>query len=466
VGDAMSACQPSTLVVRADTRPGVGQGHAMRGLALGERWANAGGEAVLVLDQPSSCVRTRAEASGVAVEDAGPVAELSARDPDWLVLDGYGFGAVAGVPAARTVVVDDHGYGGHHDAAVIVDQNLGADARCYGDRPAGSTLLLGPRYALLRPDLTPPDADRTAAPRRMLVALGGDPPADLVDLAVQVGAEATRRLRLEVDVVGGGELGPLIGIDGVNVHGFVPDIAPLLAHADIALAAAGTTTWELCRYGIPAVLIAAHDNQRPVAHSVSAEGAGVAAAGGDQAVDLLARLCGAPDLRLEMSDRARRLVDGRGAARVVAAIRSRSVHLREADTADEGQLWEWANDPETRAASFQPEPIPVDEHRRWFADRQQDPDSRIYVAEEGGVPWGVIRFEHGRLSVSIDRGWRGQGRAAPLIRAGTRRVFADEPGLEVVRADVRPENRRSQAAFDLAGFEPGESFIAERSNGW
>ena len=48
-----------------------------------------------------------------------------------------------------------------------------------------------------------------------------------------------------------------------------------LESVDVALAAAGTTTWELCRAGVPAVLVAAANNEVPVVTSMVNVGAAV-----------------------------------------------------------------------------------------------------------------------------------------------------------------------------------------------
>ena len=61
--------------------------------------------------------------------------------------------------------------------------------------------------------------------------------------------------------------------------------------------------------------------------------------------------------------------------------------------ADCRRVFEWANDPETRKASFFDAPIPLADHERWYAD-SLDGDRRILrIAEVDATPVGLIRFD-------------------------------------------------------------------------
>jgi UDP-2,4-diacetamido-2,4,6-trideoxy-beta-L-altropyranose hydrolase len=458
------------LVLRAAGGGSAGAGHVGRCAALAAAW---GPGAVVAVDPE---VRSRAEvlAPGAVVEapaDPGALGDLVGDG--WLVVDGYDFDAAwvdrTGVPADRRLLIDDHGHGERHDAAVVLDQNLGATPDDYPRRPPGSTLLLGARYALVR-GADPERRDRRRPVRRLLVALGGEPTPALVERVRHTLAALDVPV---VDVVGGGDLCRLADLPGVSVHGFVANVPGLMAGADLALAAAGTTTWDLCRHGLPSVLLAVADNQVPVARAVI--DAGAALGDGDPG-ELLARLVADPGLRCSLADRARRLVDGRGPRRVVAAIHSHQIDLRPATAADARLLFDWANDAVVRAASFDPTPIDWPDHEAWLARRLADPGSRLYLAQDGDRPWGLVRVE-GRspdiaeVGVTVGAADRGRGRAAALIRAGTRSALAELADVEEVVARIRPENHRSAAAFDQAGYVPVEAsgpieLRARRSDGW
>jgi len=452
-------------------------GHVTRCTALAEAWAGAGGTAVLAVDQ--SVAERAAARTDVEVRTVTPHGTAAVvNDADWLVVDGYSFTvddvAAWGVPVERTLVVTDHGRGPVGAGSVLLDQNPGVAGSTYGGRTPGSTLLLGPSFALLpERHSQPPRVDGTA--RRLLVALGGEPAAPTIHL-VRDALVRVADLGLSVDVLGGGDLAPLGVLEAVSVHGFVSDPGPWFDRADLAVVAAGTTSWELCRQGIPFVALATVDNQEPVAHALQEAGAAlVPPATADGVAGSVRRLAEDPLTRATLSVAGQRLVDGRGAGRVVAALRSRDVRLRPAGLPDEDRLLEWANDPSTRAASFTTDPITPAQHAAWFAARLADPASVLLIAEDDRGPWGLVRFavdgDRAELGVTVDPGRRGAGLAAPLLRAGVRELFARRLDVAVVDALVRPENAASTAAFDRAGFTRTDQadpvrFEAERTDGW
>ena len=100
------------------------------------------------------------------------------------------------------------------------------------------------------------------------------------------------------------------------------------------------------------------------------------------------------EIRTKMSQRARRLVDGEGAQRVVSAMQGGSLRLRRADENDSQLLWDWANDPDVRTVSFSTEPIPWERHLQWFNAKLADPDAVLYVAiDPEGTPIGHVRYQ-------------------------------------------------------------------------
>ena len=306
----------TTLGVIADYGD-VGFGHLARSLAVIQEWRARGGAARLHTAGalPDGWARRLAD-EGVSIV---PLDVAQAKADAWL-LDGYRLDPNLQSKVRNrgvVAVVDDHGIVGRYDADLIIDQNLGASAQDYRARTDGAELLLGPRFALLRREIVrarpsaPPD--RREQPRRLLVALGGQPPADLRDLVEPVIHEA---------MAWGLEADRLEGI--TNVSG------PLGA-ATLALSAAGSTSWELCAFGIPAVIVAAAPNQRRIARQLGRVGAAVD--GGDLGttsseilVAALRSLVDDPSTRMTQCRVGRGLVDGAGARRVVDALLRRVDH--------------------------------------------------------------------------------------------------------------------------------------------
>jgi len=226
----------------------------------------------------------------------------------------------------------------------------------------------------------------------------------------------------------------------------------LMANADIAVTACGTTSWELAFMGLPSVGLVLADNQMGVAAALvrenlirypgRADTAQIAAAVDSLRTD--------PDSRLQMSRRGRDVVDGMGVERVATALHAPFLVLRRACEADCRLVWEWANEPKARMASFSSDPIPWDDHKRWYEARLNDPDCFFYIASSReGELLGQIRFDlsvsEGVVSVSVAPAARGKGHGAALIA--------------IIHAYIKPGNLASCRAFESADFTQADTTV-------
>ena len=240
--------------LRPDQRPEAGGGHLSRCLSLGMAWRAWGGGTATVDDGAMSDLwRNRYGSAGIDMVSAP-------EGGGWTVLDNYHTtldDQRQAVAAGGAVVIDDHVSLGSYDTGVVVDQNAGSTTEDY---PVGSSTLVlaGAAYAMLRPEFTSASHRVEAAPpnvRRVVLSLGGAPQQRDRAVIEKVG-EALRASGYEVD--------HLVGAEHVGER---------LAAAQVALAACGTTAYELCCVGTPALLVAVVDNQEPVGMALEAFGA-------------------------------------------------------------------------------------------------------------------------------------------------------------------------------------------------
>jgi UDP-2,4-diacetamido-2,4,6-trideoxy-beta-L-altropyranose hydrolase len=300
----------------------------------------------------ASGLRDRIEAAGIGfipLEERHPagsdletaIALLSRLTAPFIALDGYHFDSEYQLRLResenRILVIDDTAHLGRYHADIILNQNLGASQLPYPCDP-DTVLLLEPRYALLRTQFRPWSEWQREIPReanKVLVTLGGGD-ADNVTLKV---IEALRRLGLrglEIRIVAG-PANPHIetlreaaaALPGrAEILTTVSDMASLMAWADVAVAAGGSTSWELACMGLPSVTIVLAENQRRSVKELVGAGLTVSAGWHEQATadDLAARigalLC-EPLRRFRMSEHGRALVDGKGAERVARALLER-----------------------------------------------------------------------------------------------------------------------------------------------
>jgi len=139
------------------------------------------------------------------------------------------------------------------------------------------------------------------------------------------------------------------------------------------------------------------------------------------------------------------------------------VRLRAVTESDADLLLAWANDPETRAASFRPKPIDPAGHGRWLASRLASPTTGFWIGiSDDGRPIGQVRVEVddgsiGEISISVAPDARGHGFGRTLLLAAVEEA-GRTLGVERLLARVRLDNPASLALFGGAGFR-------ERSQG-
>jgi spore coat polysaccharide biosynthesis predicted glycosyltransferase SpsG len=320
----MSARRVVTLV--ADAAPTLGAGHVMRCLTLGHALARLGLHVRLSSSALPSALCERASHLDVevatrsrAASEPAVVAEILDRGTDAVVLDSYEVGAEVVHELQQrvgVVAIDDEREAPLGHPLAVINQNLHADLATYADLPATTVRMLGPEWALVRPEVV---AWRERAPRRhgdVLTALGG---ADIRSLTPAIVAALSAR-----------------GLEPIAATGLVAGsstvaadpgrFAEALASCRLAVIGAGTTVWECLCLGTPAVALVTADNQRTIAEVGVREQLLHAAfdvrtstpveAVADAALDLHADAA----RRAHLRDAGQRVVDGQGAARAADVV--------------------------------------------------------------------------------------------------------------------------------------------------
>lgn len=473
-----------TIIIRADASVAIGTGHVMRCLALAQAWQRNGGEALFLQAESTPAIARRLQDSQMKIEvmaerpgsseDATRTLKVARQlGARWVIADGYRFDAewqqtVKGA-GIYLLVLDDYGHAAHYYADFVLNQNLSARADRYGRREPHTRLLLGPSFALLRKEFLEwrsKARQRELGTRRILVTLGGSDPHDVTSRVLAALADLPA---LEIVAVVGGS-NPNLPRLALWAEAFpqlrlvvdVQNMPELMDWADLAITAAGSTSWELALLGLPSVAIVTAANQTEVAAALECQGLGVSlgehrsVSGAEIAAAVVDLLADYPR-REKMGRRGRALIDGGGAARVVTRLRSRCLRVRAATDQDSRQLWEWANDPGVRDSAFQQAAIPWETHERWFAEKKNARNTVIYIGSEvDGPPLGQVRFDWtsdgtAHVDVSVAPPSRNAGWGSALIRRAVDEVFATRP-VRKIEAFVKPENVSSLRAFERAGF--------------
>lgn len=331
---------------RADAGSEIGTGHVMRCLALANAAKESGIATCFVGSVPDPVLQGRITDAGHALRLlTDPPANdrwlemLTWSDGDWVVLDGYAFDArnhaAIREKGLRLVVIDDMNAIDIYHCEIVLNQNFYGKNLHYTCE-AGTALLLGPQYALLRGEFLRCEPVRQPTQtRRVLVSLGGADPAG-VGLLVLQGLACISDINLEVLFIAGSSNAHFDKIviaaeavrqagHSVEVLSFTNDMPAAMAWADIGIIAAGSTSLEIAYMGLPCLVLTLADNQLAVAQAMTEESVGEVLGWYEQVTpqciaDGVVALLGNPQRRQEMTARGQRLVDGAGARRVVSAM--------------------------------------------------------------------------------------------------------------------------------------------------
>ena len=132
--------------------------------------------------------------------------------------------------------------------------------------------------------------------------------------------------------------------------------------------------------------------------------------------------------------------------------------LRKVTQEDCELLWQWANDPIVRAASFSSEPIAWEDHIKWFNNKLISPNCYQFIGlNSEDEPVGQIRFDidsqlQAEVDISIDSNKRGKGYAINLIKLSISYLFRNT-NVEIVNAIIKSENTASINSFSKSEFE-------------
>jgi UDP-2,4-diacetamido-2,4,6-trideoxy-beta-L-altropyranose hydrolase len=308
------------LIIRADASVQIGAGHVMRCLTLADELRGRGAEAVFVCREfdgnlcgyieekgyivhrlPVSAVQEQNIESGLKhaawlgtdwQTDARQVEEIIKdfnTPTDWLVVDHYALderweGYLR--PYVKKIMVIDDLADRPHDCDLLLDQNFyqNLENRYDGLVPFGCKKLLGPKYALLRPEFREARKNlrkRDGHVRRIMIFFGGSDPSNETAKAL----EAIRMLNrpdIAVDVVVGSanphkdKINELCAaMSNIAYHCQVENMAKLMADADLFIGGGGSTTWERCCLGLPGLIISTAINQNAIAVGCDQAGIGI-----------------------------------------------------------------------------------------------------------------------------------------------------------------------------------------------
>lgn len=345
-----------TILIRADASPQMGMGHVMRMLALAQAWRRRDGDAVFAAVELSEALKQRLEGFSVfensgtipgSVEDAAWTAALvQETGASWIVADGYSFGTefqeLVSRASARVAVVCDYPVDEAFACDVVINQNLSAGRNDYPSLLPEAKGLFGSDFALLREEfVASPRKSRKptiGVGKRLLITLGGSDPVNFSARLVRLLGPVAELEDWEIELLvgpGNVEREQLRALcqecPRITLTDAVADMGVLLEGVDAVLSAGGSTCWELCFRGLPMAVVSIAENQNAIVRALGEAEAAVDLGWHELVTDgdiisAVRGILGDPEKRRALSATGLRLIDGRGADRVAAALHG-SLHV-------------------------------------------------------------------------------------------------------------------------------------------
>ncbi len=498
------------MTFRADASIDMATGHIMRCLTLADELKGQGAEITFItrahpgnmgdviikrgyelclLPAPADTYQVRkgdvAHASWLGVpweQDAEETSlSIGASMPDWFVVDHYGIDArwhkALRDKVGKIMVIDDLA-DRLLDCDFVLDQTYGRKVEDYKPRLLSRCqMLLGSQYALLRPrfsELRPKAIEKRKVYigiNRIMVSMGGLDPENVTATVLEGLSGVDWTHMPAVDVVLRGKAPCLQRVVTmarksrlkILVSTDVPDMAERMLTADLAIGAGGTTSWERCCLGLPALTIITADNQKMVGNVLDKVGA-VRILGISQKISVenikknLERLLKNSIYLHNMSQVGFGVTDGLGVKRVVLEMMppytavGKSLRLRPVTVADTDLMFDWQTNDKTRRYAHNPEKPGYEEHRAWVRGRIEMADAYTEIILHGDKPSGVIRLDPigtdaYMVSIYIDPENYGLGIGKSTLSYVIQLLQGSE-----LRAEIHEDNHASMALFASMGF--------------
>lgn len=338
------------IVFRADGNQQIGTGHIMRCLSLADAFRKAGEECRFLLADDS--MKSKVEDRGFWVHTLDSrfddpeqelttlTAVLEELTPELLILDSY-YVTESYLESlkkkCRIAYLDDRAAFAYPIDILINYNAFAGKIDYYGlyerkGREYPETLL-GIDFIPLREDFkqVPVHSQRERC-RDILISTGGADPIHLALKLVRFWQEHPCRGYVFHLLLGAmnQDLEEIIRLaqcrPEIVVHRDVSDMRSLMLSCDMAVAAAGSTLYELCACGVPTITYALADNQLPGAEVFEELGLMVSLGDIRKSKNAAGEICeqiehldGQPKRRIAMAEKMQLLVDGQGAERIVEA---------------------------------------------------------------------------------------------------------------------------------------------------
>ncbi len=417
--------------------------------------------------------------------DARQTVEVIGKiNADWLIVDHYAIDyewEMKVGPAVRNIMVIDDLADRKHYCHVLLDQTPGRNPMHYANLvPDFCTLLLGPEFSLLRPEFAswrPFSMERRANSkfRNLLISMGG------IDIENHTGKILHRLSALELP--DGFHITVVLGCNAPHIEKVkmiagslncsisilidIQNMAEIMSNSDVAIGAAGTTSWERCCMGLPTIQFVLAENQQFLAKELVKRRAALIA---DDLDALQSLLTDAPKWIKKLSVSSARITDGKGANRVRNQLigdcttfklpkfgEVKLVSYTKLSDCEQSFAREMRNHPSIKRWMYSQKKISKTEHRDFLVKLRNNQEKRYFLVKYKNEILGSINFSNIIQNETIDFGLfvnpfkKSKGAGKILEIAGniySHTIF----GAKKIRLEVLSSNARAIKFYEKSNF--------------
>ena len=489
------------IAIRVDGNAETGVGHVLRCITLADK----------LIDYNIKCtffVRNISKSLFAILDEKFEVILLDRIDIMFSAIDEYSrwlgvnqrfdaeeFIAMAQPGNFNGVVVDHYGLGHHWERAVqdnfrfilvlddlanrehicnlLVDQSIGRKASCYSSLvPQICTLLVGPKYALLRDEFS---ADFSGFKKQfdILINFGGADKNNYTEHVLITLAMHANMHKHSIKIIIGSDYPYTFGLERrVEELGLKcklvenpNNVAREISECRIAIGAGGVSLLERSALGVPSIVYAIADNQKHISAEYERQGLGAVIRKGE--IGEHVKLASIIDTILDPKMLSKKslsnsdFVGAHGTDRVVAKLLKELEFLTEAEATIEDTKFVYeCRYEKTDTSLYVNSSVPSYEcHMNWFSKNFVKKDCVHIIFKCGLEKIGYIRLNHIKtyydVSIYVHTKYRSRGFAAIMLSK-----IVDRVGTKKLQASVHVKNEASLRVFLNCDF----NIIAKEQN--
>lgn len=461
----------SRILFRVDGNAEIGLGHLVRCIALAQMLKSEFEIFFFSKSIPVNILNDLAQHNFKVIE-IGTEDEFfdQIENHDIVILDGYQFDTSyqqkIKAANAKLVCIDDL-----HENEFVADLVINhAPDVVPADYAAQhyTQFALGLDYVLLRPaflnkKFEKPDSYR--ALQTVFICFGGADMKNLTTTVVEV-IKADTRLKRVIVVVGEAysfldQLKQTIADDiRIELYNSVDEeiIATLMQQADFVIVPSSGILQEALALDCRAISGMYVENQRNIFNSYKNLETFISAEDFSKENIKLAinKLFQSPE-RIN-----KRVIDRKSGERLLKLFRKldleNRVQFRRAAEDDLLKTFEWASSSEIRKFSFNTEPIPFENHKKWFLNKINDEKCFYYLGTLEGHAFGSVRFEviqsRAIINYLVDPDYQKRGLGLILLKRGLDLFLSEcKNGISTIIGEVIAANTASVKIFEKLGYD-------------